>query len=98
MAFVNPSSDKKDKSYDVLKYLSQNSGKILIEHENEIPVLKKDISSKEFTDNDYLQAFYAQIENAQVTPNINYLSKFHICSSAKYLVFILNKKEDHPKC
>ena len=26
------------------------------------------------------------------------LSKFHICSSAKYLVFILNKKEDHPKC
>ncbi len=30
--------------------------------------------------------------------NFNNLSKFHICSSAKYLVFILNKKEDHPKC
>ena len=91
MAFVNPSSDKKDKSYDVLKYLSQNSGKILIEHENKIPVLKKDISSKEFTDNDYLQAFYAQIENAQVTPNINYLKAYWEVMNTKLSLLNNNK-------
>ncbi len=97
MAFVNPSSDKKDKSYDVLKYLSQNSGKILIEHENKIPVLKKDISSKEFTDNDYLQAFYAQIENAQVTPNINYLKAYWEVMNTK-LSLLNNNKVTPEEC
>lgn len=73
MAFVNPSSTEKDQSYDLLKYLIDNSGSSLINDGNRIPALKKDLESEDFKNNEYLQGFYEQSKSAEVTPNISEL-------------------------
>lgn len=76
MAFVNPYSAEKDESYELLKYLRDNSGEILIDDGNKIPVLKKDIESDNFKNNEYLQGFYKQLETSEVTPNIYELEAY----------------------
>lgn len=70
MAFVNPYAKDKDDSYKLLEYLAENAGNLMIEHGDRVPVLKKDIESDLFKNNEYLQGFYEQIKVAEVTPNI----------------------------
>lgn len=70
MAFVNPNSVEKDQSYNLLKYLIDNSGSSLIKDGDRLPVLKKNLESEDFKNNEYLQGFYEQSKSAEVTPNI----------------------------
>lgn len=71
MAFVNPKSKHKDKSYGLMKYLIQNAGNIMIKDGYRVPVLKSDIQKEVFQKDEYLQGFYKQVQVAEVTPNIS---------------------------
>lgn len=92
MAFVNPSSDKKDKSFELIKYLAQNDSKLLMEKQYKIPVLKKDIESDEFKNNEDLKGFYDQLQTAEVTPNIQKLKAYWDVTGNDLQVLTLGKK------
>lgn len=76
MSFVNPFSSEKDKSYELLKFMVDNGGEILIKDGNKIPANKKYVNSEAFKENVYLQSFYKQLETAEVTPNIYELEAY----------------------
>ena len=69
-AFVSEKSKNKDLAWDLVKYLSENTGDILLQKGNRIPVLNKYIDSKEFKENKYMNAFAEQAKNATPMPNI----------------------------
>ncbi|WP_300347072.1 maltose ABC transporter substrate-binding protein [Clostridium sp.] len=69
-AFVSEKSKNKDLAWKLVKYLSENTGDILLQKGNRIPVLKKYIDSKEFKENKYMSAFAEQAKNATPMPNI----------------------------
>ena len=75
MAFVNPNSAEKEESYELLKYLIENSGDSLI-NANKIPAIKSYVESETFKSNNYLQGFYKQLETSEVTPNIYELQAY----------------------
>lgn len=69
-AFVSSKSQNKELAWKLTKYLLDNSGKVVLEEGNRIPVLKKDVETKEFKDNKYMAAFEKQAEIATPMPNI----------------------------
>ena len=67
----------------------------MINYGNRVPVLKKDIESDDFKNNEYLQGFYDQIKVAEVTPNICKFDAYWTIISRN--LELLNRGELTPK-
>lgn len=68
--FVNEKSSNKDLAFDLLAYLSEESGKIVYEKGNRIPVTKAGLESENIKKDENLQGFIKQAEKAVPMPNI----------------------------
>ena len=69
-AFVNANSKNQDKSWELLKYLSEKTPAKLITEGSRLPVLKSAQSSDEFKANKYFATLAKQAEVATPMPNI----------------------------
>lgn len=69
-AFVSEKSQNKDLAWKLVKYLSENSGDVLLNKGNRIPVLNKYLDSADFKNNEYMSAFAEQAKFATPMPNI----------------------------
>ncbi|MPQ44522.1 maltose ABC transporter substrate-binding protein [Clostridium tarantellae] len=69
-AFVSAKSENKELAWDLLKYLVENTGDVLVEKGNRIPVLNQILSSEKFKENKYMAAFSEQAKYAHPMPNI----------------------------
>lgn len=97
MAFVNPNAYYKEKSYDLLNKIIEESGEFLINEGDKLPCLKADCESELLKSNEYLMGFYNQIKNAEVTPNIAELKGYWDIMARN--LELLNSKQNTPeKC
>lgn len=69
-AFVSAKSEKQDLAWDLVKYLSENSGETLYDVGNRIPVLTAVLNNDKVGADVYTQGFAAQAKNAVPMPNI----------------------------
>lgn len=69
-SFVNNKSDNQDAAWKLCKYLTENSGEVMLNTGHRIPVTKQYLDSKEFKDNKLMAAFAEQAKNATPMPNI----------------------------
>ena len=69
-AFVSSNSSKKDDSWNLLKYLIENSPKKLYEVGNRLPVIKSELEVDEIKNNEYSQAFIKQAQSSVPMPNV----------------------------
>lgn len=69
-AFVSANSKKQDLAWDLTKYLAENTGDILLETGNRIPVLKSETESDKFNKNEYMVEFANQAKVGEPMPNI----------------------------
>ncbi|MGL5243733.1 MAG: maltose ABC transporter substrate-binding protein, partial [Sarcina sp.] len=69
-AFVSAKSQNQELAWDLLKYLIDNTGEMLIEHGNRIPVLNDMLNSEKFKANKYMTPFSEQAKYAHPMPNI----------------------------
>lgn len=69
-AFVSAKSEKQDLAFELVKYLSENSGETLYDMGNRIPVLTSVLNSDKVSADAYTQGFAAQAVNANPMPNI----------------------------
>lgn len=69
-AFVSTNTKDKDLAWKLAKYLSDNSAETVLNKGHRIPVLKKDLESKNFKDNKEMAAFAEQLKLATPMPNI----------------------------
>lgn len=69
-AFVSSNSNKKDDSWDLLKYLIENSPEKLYEVGNRLPVIKSKLEIDEIKNNEYSQAFINQSKSSVPMPNV----------------------------
>lgn len=70
-AFVSSKSKNKDSSWELLKYLKDNSSETLYETGNRLPVLKAELENDNIKNNEYSQAFIEQSKSAIPMPNIS---------------------------
>lgn len=70
-AFVSSKSKNKDSSWELLKYLKDNSSETLYETGNRLPVLKAELEKDNIKNNEYSQAFIEQSKSAIPMPNIS---------------------------
>lgn len=70
VAFVSPKSNKKDNSYKLLADILDNSSEIVQSKGNQIPVLKKYAEEDSLANDEILQGFISQCNNAQLVPDI----------------------------
>ena len=69
-AFVSSNSNKKDDSWNLLKYLVENSPEKLYEVGNRLPVIKSKLEVDEIKNNEYSQAFIKQAQSSVPMPNV----------------------------
>ena len=69
-AFVSTNTKDKELAWKLAKYLTENSGEIVLTKGNRVPVLKKDLDSKIFEENKDMAAFAEQLKVATPMPNI----------------------------
>ena len=69
-AFVSAKSKNQDETWDLMKYLVKNSGQVLLDKGNRIPVLKSELENDNIKNNEYLQGFIEQTKYAVPMPNI----------------------------
>ncbi|MGO5138917.1 sugar ABC transporter substrate-binding protein [Clostridium butyricum] len=69
-AFVSSNSNKKDDSWNLLKYLVENSPEKLYEIGNRLPVIKSKLEVDEIKNNEYSQAFIKQAQSSVPMPNV----------------------------
>ena len=73
-AFVSSKSEQKDASWDLLKYLIDNSPEKLYEVGNRLPVIKAKLESDEIKNNEYSQGFINQAKSSIPMPNVSEIS------------------------
>lgn len=69
-AFVSSKSDKQEDAWELVKYLAENSGDIVLEEGNRIPVYTDSFETEAFKSNEYMEAFVEQAKVADPMPNI----------------------------
>ena len=69
-AFVSEKSKNKDLAWDLMKYLQENTGDILIEKGNRLPALTELTESDAFKANEYAQYFLEASKVAVPMPNV----------------------------
>lgn len=69
-AFVSSKSDKQEDAWELVKYLAENSGDIVLEEGNRIPVYTDSFETDAFKNNEYMEAFVEQAKVADPMPNI----------------------------
>lgn len=69
-AFVSSKSDKQEDAWKLVKYLAENSGDIVLEEGNRIPVYTDSFETEAFKNNKYMGAFVEQAKVADPMPNI----------------------------
>lgn len=70
IAFVSSKSDKQDLAWDLIAYLCEHSGEILLEKGNRLPVKNSVLSSSIYNSNKHLQGFIEQSKVGVPMPNI----------------------------
>ncbi|MDO4534681.1 MAG: maltose ABC transporter substrate-binding protein, partial [Clostridium perfringens] len=69
-AFVSSKSDTQEDAWELVKYLAENSGDIVLEEGNRIPVYTDSFETEAFKNNKYMEAFVEQAKVADPMPNI----------------------------
>lgn len=69
-AFVSSKSNKQEDAWELVKYLAENSGDIVLEEGNRIPVYTNSFETEAFKSNKYMDAFVEQAKVADAMPNI----------------------------
>lgn len=73
-AFVTAKSKNQELSWELLKYLSENTAQVLFEEGSRLPVLKSAIESDWFTSSKYVEGFLEQAQIGTPTPNVAEMS------------------------
>jgi len=69
-AFVSAKSEKKDKAFELIKYISDNGFKKFLEVGARIPVVKKQLEDQAFKSNEIAASFAAIAAQGEPMPNI----------------------------
>lgn len=69
-AFVSSKSDKQEDAWELVKYLAENSGDIVLEEGNRIPVYSESFETDAFKENEHMEAFVEQAKVADPMPNV----------------------------
>lgn len=70
VAFVSSKSDKQEDAWELVKYLAENSGDIVLEEGNRIPVYSESFETDAFKENEHMEAFVEQAKVADPMPNV----------------------------
>ena len=73
-AFVSAKSKNQKETWDLMKYLTENTAMPLFKAGNRIPVLKSELAKEDVTKNANVMAFAEQAKNGQPMPNIAEMS------------------------
>lgn len=71
VSFVSNSSSKQEKAWDFIQYLIENGALAMYEAGDRIPAKVSDQKLPQIQDNEYAQAFVAQINNGEPMPTVS---------------------------
>lgn len=71
ISFVSNSSSKQDKAWDFIRYLIENGALAMYEAGDRIPAKITDQNLSQIQENEYAQAFIAQINNGEPMPTVS---------------------------